>query len=200
MEWRPEGWAPEGWAPEGWGPEGWAPEGWRPLRVGAQKVGGSNLEKVGCPKGGGPKFRVFLSSPTSNFDIFSSLGVFSCVVAPGRGHGPPYLSIWASLGSLFFLLFFVFFFFVFMSYFGHDLLWPQGSGPHLLLAPESTVVKSAEHEFCSSSKSGSGGGVAMLSAESKVEAALGLWKNKGVTRKSLFPARFLGSSPVKVVG
>ena len=50
---------------------------------------------------------------------------------------------------------------------------------HLLLAPVGTVV----HEAESSSKSDSGG-VAMLSAESWVDAMIDWWKDRGLTRKS----------------
>ena len=74
---------------------------------------------------------------------------------------------------------------------------------HLLLAPVGTVVKLVELELshrpdpslespssnlqqgrgrtgaCSSSQSESGCGVTMLSAESKVDAMLGWWKNMG---------------------
>ena len=51
---------------------------------------------------------------------------------------------------------------------------------HLLLAPVRTVVNPALS--CSSSKSDSG--VAMLSAESQVDAMIDWWKDKGLTRKS----------------
>ena len=66
-------------------------------------------------------------------------------------------------------------------------------GPHVLLAPVGTVVKPAEHGFPHHPNPIQEGSVAMLSAESKVEAFLGLWKKNGLTRESLFPARSLGS-------
>ena len=55
---------------------------------------------------------------------------------------------------------------------------------HLLLAPVGTVVKPAEHEVVRRQKSDSGG-VAVLSAESWVDAMIAWWKDKGLTRKSL---------------
>ena len=54
-------------------------------------------------------------------------------------------------------------------------------GQHLLLSPVNTVVKPAWSRICESSKSDSGGGVAMLSAESQVDVILGVWKNIGLT-------------------
>ena len=52
---------------------------------------------------------------------------------------------------------------------------------HFLLAPLRTVVKPAEHEVVRRLDSG---GVAMLSAESQVDAVIGWWKDKCLTRKS----------------
>ena len=59
-------------------------------------------------------------------------------------------------------------------------------GPHLLLAP---ACKPAEHEIAHRQSPTQEGGVAMLTAEWKVEAVLGLWKNNGLTRKSSCSAR-----------
>ena len=64
--------------------------------------------------------------------------------------------------------------------------------PHLLLCKYSGEASRAR--ICSSSKSDSGGGVAMPSVESQVEAMLGLWKNDGLTHESSCSARSLSSA------
>ena len=51
----------------------------------------------------------------------------------------------------------------------------------------------------SSSKADSGGGVAMLSAESQVQVVLGLWKNKGLTRELLVFSELLVFGEVLVI-
>ena len=68
-------------------------------------------------------------------------------------------------------------------------------GLHLLLSckysGEANVFR-----ICSSPTSDSGGGGAMLSAESVVDVVLGLWKNIGVTSVLFISVRSLGSQPV----
>ena len=56
--------------------------------------------------------------------------------------------------------------------------------PHFLFAPVGTVGKPAEHEVVRRPSPIPGGSVAMLSAESQVEAVLSRWKNRELTRKS----------------
>ena len=55
---------------------------------------------------------------------------------------------------------------------------------HLLLAPVGTAVKPAEHEVAHRPSPIPGGGVAMLSAESQVDAVIDWWEDKGLTRTS----------------
>ena len=66
-------------------------------------------------------------------------------------------------------------------------------GPHLLLSPASTVVKPAEHEFAHHPNPILEGVSQCFSAEKKVEVILGLWKKDGLTHRSSFSARSLGS-------
>ena len=63
---------------------------------------------------------------------------------------------------------------------------------HLLLAPVITVVKPAEHEVAHR-LSPSPSGVAMLSAESWVDAVIGWWKDRGLTRNSSLSVSCLSS-------
>ena len=65
---------------------------------------------------------------------------------------------------------------------------------HLLLAPVGTVVKPAEHEVVRRPSPIPGGGVAMLSAESLVDAVIDWWKDKGLTRKSSCSVSCLSSA------
>ena len=56
--------------------------------------------------------------------------------------------------------------------------------PHLPLASVDTVEKASRARTWSSSESESGGGVAMLSAESLVDAVIGWWMDKSLIIRS----------------
>ena len=72
--------------------------------------------------------------------------------------------------------------------------------PHLLLAPKGTVVKSQQITKFAHRPSPIQEGASQGSEQNrKYQAFLGLWKTNGLTRKSSFPARSLGSWPVKMV-
>ena len=65
--------------------------------------------------------------------------------------------------------------------------------PHLLLAPVGTVVKPADHEFAHRPSPIQEEASQGSEQNRKSQAILGLWKNNGLTRKSSFPLRSLGS-------
>ena len=94
----------------GWEPKGGGPKGWRHRGVRAQRGGGPKLRKRGGPKEWGArwrpewweakKFALLFTSPIP-FSLFFPLGRPSRGIAVAdRGHGPPKVCLWASLGVI----------------------------------------------------------------------------------------------------